>query len=200
MKETEERIIEAAKKVFTEKGYDATKTRDIAEAAGINISSLHYYFRSKEKLFQLVMVDRLQAFNKLIRKMVESPHPLHEKITQFVPSYIHFLKANPQLPMFILSEMQNNSEHLERTMGMGGHLDSLERQLKEASSSGLIRPISIENFISNLIGLVVFPFLSKPMLLLQTGLDDDGFAQLIEERKHIVPEMIIRYLYFSPPA
>ena len=57
---TEEKILEAASKVFTEKGFAGTRTRDIAEHAGINLALLNYYFRSKEKLFEQVMKAKCQ--------------------------------------------------------------------------------------------------------------------------------------------
>ncbi|MEN0004947.1 MAG: TetR/AcrR family transcriptional regulator, partial [Bacteroidota bacterium] len=192
-------ILKAAEQVFTEKGYEATKTRDIAEAADINIASLHYYFRSKEKLFQLVMGKKLGEFHHLITKMVNGEDPLYVKIRAFVPAYIDFIRENPHLPMFILSEMQNNVEQLEARIGGGAPVESLKRQLKELAEQGIIRPLSIENFMSNLIGLVIFPTLARPMLEFQTGINEEGFEEMLEQRKKMIPDMIIKSLYINPP-
>src|ERR1700736_6685770 len=59
---TEEKIKEAARKLFTQKGFAATRTRDIAEEAGINLALLNYYFRSKQKLFDLIMMENFRQF------------------------------------------------------------------------------------------------------------------------------------------
>ncbi len=197
---TEERIRRAAARVFTQKGYEATKTRDIAEAANISIASLHYYFRSKEKLFQLVIQESLAEFSKKIDETLNSELPLHEKIQRFVVVYIDFLKEKPFLPMFILSEAQRNAERLHHMMNDTAAMPRLQQQIDQLVVEGVIRPISMEHFFSNLIGLVVFPFISKPLMKIKTGIDEAGYQRMLEERKTIVPEMIIHYLYLQPPG
>lgn len=196
---TEERILEAATAVFTEKGFEATKTRDIAEAAGINIASLHYYFRSKEKLFGLIIEDTMGKFSKLMDTILNGERPLHEKIRLFVPAYTDFLKQNSFIPMFILSESQKNPDKIDRMMNDQQTLDVLKRQITELVEEGKIRPISIPSFFSNLIGMTVFPFLSKQLLKLKTELTEQMYMDLLEERKTMVPEIIINHLYYEPP-
>lgn len=197
---TEERIRLAAIKVFTEKGFEATKTRDIATEAGINIASLHYYYRSKEKLFELVIGETMGRFSGLLDQVLNGPQPLHEKIRAFAPAYIDFLKANPFLPMFILSESQRNLPMLDTMMNNDHSLQVLKRQLEELIAAKLIRPISIHNFIVNLVGMVIFPFLSKSLLKLKIGMEEATYIEMLEERKTLIPEMIIGYLYFEPPT
>ena len=103
---TEEKIIEAARKVFLEKGYAATRTRDIAEEAGINLALLNYYFRSKEKLFQLVMVENLQQLFSVVLPIVNNDElTLEQKLETLAENYIDLLIDNSDLPIFILSEM-----------------------------------------------------------------------------------------------
>ncbi len=199
MLSTEEKIKSAAVQVFTEKGYAATKTRDIAEAAGINIASLHYYFRSKEKLFYLVIQEAMERFSKLMDGILDSDKPLHEKIKHFAVMYIDFIKENPFLPMFILSESNKDPQKIDQMMKNENHMTVLQKQIDELVASKIIRPISIDNFFSNLMGLIVFPFLSKPLMKIKTGLDDQGFEKMLEERKQMIPEMVIGYLYYAPP-
>lgn len=196
---TEERILKAAAEVFTKKGYEATKTRDIAEVANINIASLHYYFRSKEKLFDLVMEEAIKDFSKIINKILNSDLPLHKKIKSFVPGYIDFLIANPLLPIFVMSESQKNLEKIESLILEREALPVLQKQIKELIEKQEIRPISFPNFMSNLIGLTIFPFLSKPVLKSITGIDEKHFQIMLEERKSMIPDMIIGYLYFEQP-
>src|ERR1700752_5346483 len=93
---TEEKIKEAARKVFTRKGYAATRTRDIAEESGLNLALINYYFRSKEKLFDIIMLEHLQTFVHSIVDLINNPNTtLPQKLEQLVGHYIDMLKANP---------------------------------------------------------------------------------------------------------
>src|SRR4051812_42533624 len=102
---TEEKIKAAAKKLFTQKGFAATKTRDIAEEAGINLALLNYYFRSKQKLFEIVMRENVILFiGGMIDSIKTNQHlSFEKKLEILIDSYIDTLLANPDLPFFILS-------------------------------------------------------------------------------------------------
>ncbi|MEO6687147.1 MAG: helix-turn-helix domain-containing protein, partial [Dyadobacter sp.] len=108
---TEEKIMEAARKVFTEKGYAAARTRDIAEESGINLALLNYYFRSKEKLFELVMLEKVnKLFGTIIPILTDETTELEEKLDRIAESYIDLLLVNPDLPIFVLSEIRRRPE------------------------------------------------------------------------------------------
>jgi len=197
---TEERILEAAARVFTRKGYDATKTRDIQEEAGLkNVASLHYYYRSKDRLFELVISRAMGEFSRIMDEVLNRDLSLDKKIRIFVPKYIEFIKNNPYLPSFITTEVQRNPEQFANRWEARGGMEALQSQLNRLAAEKIIRPISLANFMANLIGLVVFPFISESVLKLKTGIDDAGFKQMIEERKELVPEMMINYLFYEPP-
>jgi len=196
---TEERIRQAATKVFVQKGYAATKTRDIAEEAGINIASLHYYYRSKDKLFELVIGEALQNFSQVMDSIFNNDLPLHEKIKVFVERYIDFLKVNPQVALFIVAESQNNPEMVDKMMAGEKNLERLENQLQELAKEGMIRKIHMAHFMMNLVSLTVFPFLAKPLMVHKIGINPDEYNNLLEERKRMVPEIIINYLYLKKP-
>src|SRR5688572_18933336 len=116
---TEERIKAAARKVFTKKGYSAARTRDIAEEAGINLALLNYYFRSKEKLFDIVMMENLQKFLLALGGALrDEKSSLREKVALIAANYVDMLKANPDLPIFVLSEIRANPEKLASNMGI----------------------------------------------------------------------------------
>src|SRR5580693_2399019 len=101
---TEEKIKAAARKIFTQKGYAATRTRDIAEEAGINLALLNYYFRSKERLFELVMKENIQLFiGNLVEDLDNTPdRPFIEQLEYICSSYVDMLLENPNLPFFIM--------------------------------------------------------------------------------------------------
>src|ERR1700739_4991345 len=101
----EEKIISAARKLFTEKGFDAVKTRDIAAEAGINLALLNYYFRSKEKLFEIVMIENFERFiEQLIPVLSDEGSSIDEIVTHATARYIEMLRKNPDLPFFIMNE------------------------------------------------------------------------------------------------
>ncbi|MBC7381626.1 MAG: TetR/AcrR family transcriptional regulator [Bacteroidia bacterium] len=183
---TGEKIKEAARKVFTKKGYAATRTRDIAEEAGINLALLNYYFRSKEKLFDIVMRENMQQLLIGLRSVLynETTTLLH-KIKAIVSNYINLLRKHPDLPLFILSEIKANPDKFAMNIGARTLLlkSHFFKQVKE-TGKGKINPIQI---IINIIGLTVFPFIASPLLKHVGDLNQKEFDALMKERKKMIP-------------
>ena len=106
---TEEKIKATARLVFHKKGYAATRTRDIAEEAGINLALLNYYFRSKEKLFEIIMFETLFGFmQNMIMVLSDEKSSLEKKVKLFVSNYIDLIIKDPNIPIFMLSEIRNH--------------------------------------------------------------------------------------------
>lgn len=187
---TEEKIKEAARLVFTRKGYAATRTRDIAEESGYNLALINYYFRSKEKLFDIIMLETLQVFINSIAGILNHEHTsLPEKIQILVSHYIDMLIANPGLPVFILNEINADPEKLLSKVGV--HDSSNEfyivRQWKELNASKNAPKINPVHLLLNLVSMTVFPFIASPLLRKKTGMTLDEFNALMEERKKLIP-------------
>ena len=188
----EEKIKQAAKKLFTQKGYAAVKTRDIATEAGINIALLHYYYRSKEKLFELIMVEALQHFILGIKDMMnDKTTSLEKKIEQFVDRYIDMLIASPNLPLFILSEIRANPLKFASKMKMKDFLpNSYIMEQFMAKQRTLKNPLHPMHFLMNLIGLTVFPFVGAPLLQQVGNVNQTNFTAMMLERKKLIPAWI----------
>jgi AcrR family transcriptional regulator len=185
---TEEKIKEAARKVFTQKGYSATRTRDIAEEAGINLALLNYYFRSKQKLFEIIMVEKMQKFfGILIPILYDQTTTLDTKVGYISSSYIDLILANPDLPFFILSEARNNPDLIFKAARRKDFLINsvFMKQLLEKKPE--INPL---HFLISLLGMCVFPFLMKPILQKMSHMEESAFKQLMSERKTLVPVWI----------
>jgi AcrR family transcriptional regulator len=184
---TEEKIKEAARVVFTKKGYAAARTRDIAEEAGINLSLLNYYFRSKEKLFHQIITEKVQQiFGVLFPIMNNEALSLDEKIDLMVVNYIDLLHQNPDLPLFILSELKNHPQLFEGKVGINQIGDSsFVKQLRERRPD--INPIQ---FMISLLGLTIFPFVGKPMIFATQMASPEIFDGLMEQRKVLIPKWI----------
>ncbi|MDB5282066.1 MAG: TetR family transcriptional regulator [Bacteroidota bacterium] len=185
----EEKIKQAARKLFTERGFDAVKTRDIAAEAGINLALLNYYFRSKQKLFDVIMVENFEQFvQQLIPVMGDENLSLDEIIAKVSGNYIDMLRNNPDLPFFILNEMKNESSELlvirEKMKDVkSGFIKRVEKAMKE----GKLTPLHMGHLMMNFMGLVIFPFVAKPVLMKVNGFSNKEFDALMDERKDLVP-------------
>jgi AcrR family transcriptional regulator len=181
----EEKIMQAARIVFTQKGYAATRTRDIAEAAGMNLALLNYYFRSKENLFSLVMAEKMQKMLGVIAGVLNNQETtIREKVEMAVEKYFLLLRENPDLPIFVLSEIQKNPDVLRERI-------QVSKLVKESHFAkqllGQRADINPQQMIMNLLGMVVFPFVIKPLLLGTGPIADKAFTALLEERRTLVP-------------
>ena len=195
---TEERIIAAANKLFTQKGYAATKTRDIAEEAGINVALLNYYFRSKEKLFDIIMESNVKQFVLSIGQITnDESTTLCEKFEQFVGGYIDMLIAQPDMPIFILSEIRNNPVRLIEKVRFDKILlnSYMITQIREEIVAGKITEINPVHIMINLLSLTVFPFVGSPILKRIGGMSDEQFNALMLERKQLIPLWVETFLY-----
>lgn len=185
---TEEKIKEAARKVFTQKGYAATRTRDIAEEAGLNLALLNYYFRSKEKLFGLIMAEKMQQFFGFMVPVInDTTTTLQRKVEMIASGYASLLTENPDLPFFILSEIRSNPEYFMKITGKGNFLTKsvLINQIRDKAPGR--NPF---HFLINLLGMCVFPFIMNPVLQKMGAVDEKAFAKMIKERKTLIPAWI----------
>ena len=190
---TEERIKEAARKVFQKKGFAATRTRDIAEEAGINLALLNYYFRSKEKLFEIIMLETLFGFmQNLAFIMNDDKSTLQTKVELIASGYIDFIIRNPNVPLFMLSEMRANSGGLLKKLPIKQLVSNSAflKQHRKAVEEGKIAEPHPLHFLMNLLGLIVFPFIGKPMLQGLSGVSDNQFKKLMMQRKKYIPVWI----------
>lgn len=184
---TEEKIIDAARKVFTKKGYAATRTRDIAEEADINLALLNYYFRSKEKLFHIIMVERLDKFFGVIQPVISDENtPLEDKLERITEKYIDLLLANHDLSIFVLSEIRNAPDTF---FNLAHHRQAffesvLIQQLKERKPD-----TNPHHILLNLLGMIIFPFLSAALFKSSTHEQQD-FENLMLERKKMIPKWV----------
>jgi AcrR family transcriptional regulator len=190
---TEQRIKEAASIVFHKKGYAATRTRDIAEEAGINLALLNYYFRSKEKLFHIIVLETMMEFFTSVKTIFhDESTQLDEKIQILVISYIDLLTANPDIPIFLITELRSNPDQLLSKLNARESImkSSFLRQYNDEVHAGRILLANPLHFIMNLLGLTVFPFIASPILKGLGELTDEEFNAVMTQRKQLIPKWI----------
>jgi AcrR family transcriptional regulator len=191
---TEQLIREAAKQVFVRKGMAGARMQDIADEAGINKALLHYYFRNKEKLFEVIFLEAAERLFPRINAIFEADQPLFEKIESFCAEYIAMVMENPYLPLFVLNEINQDPEYFLQKVWSGRSkpdpskfLDQIEKEVKK----GTIKRISPLHLLMNLLSMTIFPFVAKPMFQKNLGLDELQFRAVMEQRKKEVPKFLI---------
>ncbi|WP_294961356.1 TetR family transcriptional regulator [uncultured Flavobacterium sp.] len=187
---TEEKIKTAAKIVFYKKGFTATRTRDIAEEAGLNLALLNYYFRSKAKLFEIIMTETFAGFVGSMKVILDDEKTsLEEKVAIIAERYIDFIGAEPEIPTFILTEIRNNPEGLLKRLPIKEIVNDsvFIKQFQEAVQNEEVTEPNPLHFLMNLLGLVVFPFIAKPIIMGSRNLEADQFHALMQERKKKIP-------------
>lgn len=194
---TEAKIEEAARALFMQKGYDGTKTRDIAEKAGINLALLNYYYRSKEKLFNKIMMEALTLFMNTIFKIFQDEKTtLEQKFELISAKYIDRIKRNPDIPYFVLNELRTRPESFLQKVSKGRRVEEfvIFKQLVERMGPEKVKQINPYHIMTNLMSLTLFPFLSKPMMKMMTGIENAEFNRMMEERKKLIPKWVMAML------
>ncbi|PSR57235.1 TetR/AcrR family transcriptional regulator [Adhaeribacter arboris] len=190
---TEQRILEAAKTVFIHKGMAGARMQDIADEAGINKAMLHYYFRSKEKLFEVIFREAVGRFLPKLNAIIAMDSSLFEKIHVFCREYISVLTENPYIPLFVVNEA-NKQSHAFLSSMMGSqkpNLPALINQIEEEVKKGIIHPISPAQLLLNMMSMCIFPFLGRPIWNFLSGMDELQFNFLMQQRKEEVATFII---------
>ena len=196
-KQTEEVIFESATEVFIEKGMDGARMQDIATHAGINKALLHYYYRTKDQLFNAVFEKIAGQMFKKFAPVFDENLTLEEKLRFFFREHITFLQKNPRLPAFLMNELHRNPDRIKRIIqgiDINKIWTTLETQHKDDLIKYNITRESIPQLMTSIAAMSVFPFLAKPIvssLMEKMGYDFDKY---IEERKIYAADFVIRAL------
>jgi AcrR family transcriptional regulator len=191
---TEKKILEAAKEVFVEYGFDGASMQKIADRAGINKALLHYYFRSKDKLFEATFKEVFVSIVPPLMNTAKENIPIEDKIRLFVDKYIGTLRDNPLVPIFILHELNRNPENLPKlVMESGINPMFFFNSIVEEQKKGKLRPFPPRHLMINMLALSIFPFVAKPII---KGIffenDEKAFANFLDERKEVVTDFILK--------
>lgn len=191
-KDTEAKILAAAKKVFVIKGMAGARMQDIADEMGMNKALLHYYFKNKEQLFEVIFKDITTGFIPRIKALLIADIPLQQKIENFCENYIQMAIENPFLPLFVLNEMNKQPVAFVQRV-FGGEMPNLNKftqQLEDEINAKRIKPTSPVHLIMNMMSMCIFPFIGKPMIGAVLGLDELQFRLAMEQRKKEIPKFI----------
>lgn len=192
-----ELILKAAEYEFMANGYEATKTTQIAERAGVTHAMLHYYFQTKENIFKKIYEDKINMLKEPIVALVENKEmELSQRIDTIIETHFEFLKANPTLPYFVISEMNNNPlliETMKENIGevMGKSYKKLQKEIDEYVAQGIINPITALDLLLDIVSLNVSAFVMLPIMKSVVSNKDEQNA-ILEQRKREIKETINR--------
>lgn len=194
---TEELILRAAEREFLDKGYAGARTAAIAEAAGVTHAMLHYYFRSKDKLFEQIVAEKMKKLGDIMFGAIGNAElPLKERVIQGVERHFDFLAANPDLPRFIVNEIACRPERIEmmRTQLLSRASDLLMAMQREFDRVPGPKVDALMLFV-DLISLNVFPFIAAPLLQRVVGEPAYGnYDEFLQARKRANVKTILEKL------
>ncbi|QIA09192.1 TetR/AcrR family transcriptional regulator [Draconibacterium halophilum] len=190
---TEEKILSAAQNVFVRKGMDGARMQEIADEAGINKALLHYYFRSKQQLFEAIFKSVFGKIMPNIMLMATSEKSIEEKLGAFIENYIDILMKNPFLPTFILKEIHRDPEFLAGMIKESGlQPELIISMFKQEMDNGNIRKMDPRDLIINILSLSIFPIAAKPLMsVVFFDTDQKSYNKFIEKRKVTVKEFVL---------
>lgn len=190
---TEARIFEAARDVFQSKGLEGARMQEIADKAEINKSMLHYYYRSKEKLFEKVYQLSILKLIPEIADILNQDLPLEQKLHGFCEKYLEVIKANPDIPLFVVHEMNKNPTRLKSFIfnQISKKVQPFLQQIREEREKGNTVDLPAEQILANVISLMLFPFIARPVMQIIFDMDESSFNQFLEQRVQFLPDYIV---------
>ena len=166
----EEAILEAAEREFIAKGFDGARTTSIAEAAGVTHAMLHYYFRTKENIFNRILDEKMRLMSRsVLMAFGEAGLPLIERLRKGIENHFDFVVENPGLPRFIVNEVMSRPERHEafkRRIGylLGAVVEGLQHELDEAADRGETERIDVRMLMLDIVSLNIFSFIAMPII------------------------------------
>jgi AcrR family transcriptional regulator len=196
---TEDKILEAAKNVFVAKGMDGARMQEIADEAGINKALLHYYFRSKERLFEAIFGEIFKfAFPKLSR-IILSDTGIVSKIEQFVDAYIDILIKHPFIPGFVMKELNRDPSGLFKlVVKFGLDPQPVLSHIQDAMDRGEIIQMKPQHLVANVVSMCIFPFAARPIISFVIFKDDkQALEAFYNERAEVIKKFVINAIVIN---
>ena len=197
---TEEAILKAAEKEFMEKGFEGARTMKIARNAGVTHSMLHYYFRTKEQLFDQIMKDKFALIVESVLKIIgDDSLPLLERIRAGMSDHFDFLVRNPELPRFMINEVLNNPDvnaAFQNQLSTNGRgiIHDLQAIIDKAAERGEIERVDARSLGLDIISLNLVSALAFPMMRHLLGFPAMSEQEFLERRKQENIETILKRL------
>ena len=179
---TEEKILAAAEAIFLRDGYSGSRMQDIADHAGINKALLHYYFRSKDKLFESIFDKKIGIMFPQMEELFVEENSFCEIICAFVEKYIATLTANPFLPLFVINTVNkpDRQDFIDK-MPVSLIKKMIERYQRDLML-GKVKSLNPAHLVISTLSMCAFPFMAKPIIIKMTNGDQTQFDAFMQSR------------------
>ena len=195
----EQRILEVAEKLFMEKGFAATKTTEIAAKAGCNHALIHYYFQTKENLFEKVFVNKFTVGMNQLKVELDDVNDIEQLTRKIIDRHLELVVKNQHLPLFLLSELSaapKRIELLRRVVAdhpvFGDFFLNLQAILQIEHERGHIREIDAFNYMLNIVSLSIMSVVMLPIYSKATGIDRKAQREFIDMRREEIIQLVLR--------
>lgn len=200
----ESKIIEAARALFTEKGFAETNMSDIAAKVGINRPVLHYYFRTKDRMFRTVFGSIVKEFVPQVQDIVlQRDMPAAEKISKVIDIYFTVFTANPCLPIFMMREMQRDFNFVAgfvKEMRLDSYLETIRKALQNEMSCGRLKPAEMRFLFLTFYSMITAPFSAKPLCQHAMLNEGESFNDFLAQWKPYIVDSLCRLLIPEQPG
>ncbi len=192
--DTKQKILQAAEKVFHKNGFKGTRTTQIAEEAGISRTMLHYYFRTKESLFQEILESTLNTVFYHMKRLIGEQVDLDALVGGIIEVISDLFEAKPGLPGFIVN-IFNESEELayflahSREDTIPSQLEGILRKEKERGS--VSEEVTGEDLIMNIYGLCAIPYLTMTYVKAKENRDEEALKAFIRKRRNKIKAFVL---------
>ncbi len=193
----EDKIIEAAKQVFIEKGLEGAKMSDIAVRAGISRTALNYYYRTKENLFYVLIEQIFDILLPKVENLSLIEGDIYSKLDKIIDIYDDLLRNNELMPRFAFLEVQRNPQLIHDFVAQSEkaqlYLDAISKLIESELDSNMMRKIPRSQLIVTFFGLLFIPYLLEPLLSIYRNSDKQEKQKILDEHKNIVKKLMRAY-------
>ena len=188
--DTEQRILEEAKAIFVKKGLAGARMQEIADAASINKAMLHYYFKSKQDLFDRILLGYVNIMAPRLIEALTTEGSIIEKFENLVDAYTDTILKFPQIPSFLLNEMAQGHDkmalHIKERIHKEGTIGNVFIQIGEEQEKGILNQMPPAQMLLNVMSLVIFPFIARPIFMNVFDLSEDDYTKMILNRRELI--------------
>jgi len=188
---TEQLIKDTAKRLLFAEGKLHATTQEIADAAGVNRTALHYYFRSRDLLIAAVFQEAMQGLSQRLDECMESEKPFKEKIDHLITVFLKDMIAFPYQETFLITEINTLGKELMDNI-QSGPVNNFLKQVQDEMNKGTIEKINPFHFLMNLFSLLSYPLIMAPLYRQLFQISGKDFDALINERKKMIMNMIFK--------
>lgn len=192
----EKKILESAKELFLQNGYEAVSTTQVAKKAGCNQALVHYYYRTKQKLFKIIFQEEIERMFMRLKEIPQDDISIEDFVSKVIDTQLEFMKENKNAPLFLIGELRNNPEILEllpENMSQYSKeiLNRMRAFIKLKQSKGELQAIDVEDLLLDILSLNVFPIMTQSFFLKVWGMQPQEQDIFLERRKEHIKKVIL---------